>query len=43
LQVKRTIETRLPDGAVLEDSFYVEIGKIKGKGGFAQCSLTLIR
>ena len=43
LQVKRTIEIRLPDGNVLEDSFYVEIGKIKGKGGFAQCSLTLVR
>jgi hypothetical protein len=43
LQVNRTIEIRLPDGAALEDNFYVEIGKKKGKGGFAQCSLTLIQ
>ena len=43
LQVKRTTEIRLADGSVLEDSFYVEIGKIKGKGGFAQCSLTLVQ
>ena len=43
LQVRRTVSIRLPDGAALEDSIYVEIGKIKGKGGFAQCSLTLIR
>lgn len=42
-QVNRTIEIRLPDGAALEDSFYVEIGKTKGKGGFVQCSLTLIQ
>jgi hypothetical protein len=43
LQVNRTIAIRLPDGAALEDNFYVEIGKKKGKGGFAQCSLTLIQ
>ncbi|MGD2088813.1 MAG: hypothetical protein PVH61_21720 [Candidatus Aminicenantes bacterium] len=43
LQVNRTIEIRLPDGAALEDSFYVGIGKKEGKGGFAKCSLTLIQ
>jgi hypothetical protein len=43
LQVNRTIEIRLPDGAALEDNFYVEIGKKEGKGGFAQCSLTMIQ
>jgi hypothetical protein len=42
LRVNRTIEIRLPDGAALEDNFYVEIGKKEGKGGFAQCSLTMI-
>lgn len=43
LQVNRTIEIRLPDGAALEDKCYVEIGKREGKGGFAQCSLTLVQ
>ncbi|MCP5050302.1 MAG: hypothetical protein GY940_24255, partial [bacterium] len=43
LQVNRTIKIRLPDGAALEDNFYVEIGKRKGKGGFAQCTLTLLQ
>lgn len=43
LQVNRTIEIRLADGAALEDSFFVKIGKAEEKGGFAQCSLTLIQ
>jgi hypothetical protein len=40
--VNRTTEIRLLDGAALEDSFCVKIGKKEGKGGFAKCSLTLI-
>ncbi|UCH96238.1 MAG: hypothetical protein JSV88_05110 [Candidatus Aminicenantes bacterium] len=43
VRVTRTIQIRLPDGVVLEDKFYVEISKRKGKGGFAQCALTLIQ
>lgn len=39
----RTVRIRLPDGVVLEDSFYAGISKARDKGGSAQCSLTLIK
>lgn len=41
--VTRFIELQLPDGIVLQDKYRVEIWKTKGKGGFVELSLSLIR
>ena len=43
LRVTRTIELSLPQGIVLSDRFHMEIRNKRGKGGFAQCALTLVR
>ena len=41
--VTRFIELQLPDGIVLLDKCRVEIWKTKGKGGFVEVSLSLVR
>jgi hypothetical protein len=42
VQATRTIELSIPQGIVLSDRLYMEIRNKKGKGGFAQCALTLL-
>ncbi len=43
IQVTRAVELRLPDGVLLDDSYYIEIGKENGKSGTARCSLRLVQ